>query len=64
MGTGMEWIDALAEWVIFPLLIIYGITSWAKDHPKKKTDDPFPVDPSENGNDSSTKTIDNKPLSR
>ncbi|MBR4939975.1 MAG: hypothetical protein IKZ24_02690 [Burkholderiaceae bacterium] len=55
----MEWIDALAEWVIFPLLIIYGITSWAKDHPKKKTDDPFPVDPSENGNDSSTKTIDN-----
>ena len=56
----MEWIDALAEWVIFPLLIIYGITSWAKDQPKKKADDPFPVDPSENGNDSSTKEPDKK----
>lgn len=59
----MEWIDALAEWVIFPLLIIYGITSWAKDQPKKKADDPFPVDPSENGNDSSTKEPDEKQIS-
>ena len=51
----MEWVDALAEGVSFPLLIVYGITSWAKDHPKKKADDPFPVDPSENGKHSSKK---------
>ena len=51
----MEWVDALAEWVIFPLLIVYGFTSWAKDHPKKKSDDPFPVDPSKKGKGSSKK---------
>ena len=31
----MEWVDALAEWVLFPLLILYGFTSWAKDNQKK-----------------------------
>ena len=49
----MEWVDALAEWVLFPLLILYGFTSWAKDNQKKtKSDDPFPIDPSQNGDES------------
>ncbi len=37
----MEWIDILAEWVLFPLLIVYGIVSWAKDHPNVDVLDPF-----------------------
>lgn len=54
----MEWIDVLAEWVIFPLLIIYGFTSWAKDRSKKKDADPFPVDPTKNRDDSLKKDSD------
>lgn len=29
----MQWMEVLVEFVIFPLLIIYGFTSYAKDHP-------------------------------
>ncbi len=56
----MEWIDTLAEWVIFPLLIVYGITSWAKDNQKKKGGDPFPIDPSENRDDSLNQSSEEK----
>ena len=29
----MDWIDILAEWILFPLIIVYGFVSWAKDNP-------------------------------
>ena len=40
----MEWVDVLAEWILFPLLIIYGFVNWAKDHPQQSLFDPFKTD--------------------
>lgn len=31
----MQWLEFVAEWVIIPLIIVYGFTSWAKDNPEK-----------------------------
>ncbi|HIU83907.1 MAG TPA: hypothetical protein IAC66_00860 [Candidatus Aphodousia gallistercoris] len=31
----MDWLDLLAEWILFPLIVVYGFVSWAKDNPGK-----------------------------
>lgn len=56
----MEWIDALAEWILFPLLIVYGFTSWAKDHPKQNLLDPFRIDDAKNCHESSSEKTQDK----
>ncbi len=31
----MEWLELIADWILIPLIIVYGFTSWAKDNPNK-----------------------------
>ena len=31
----MEWLELIADWILIPLIIVYGFTSWAKDNPDK-----------------------------
>lgn len=55
----MDWIDILAEWVLFPLIIVYGFVSWSKDNPGRSLLEGFGKKPDEKSEASSQKEKQN-----
>lgn len=49
----MDWIDILAEWILFPLIIVYGFVSWSKDNPGRSLLEGFGKKPEEKSESSS-----------